>query len=317
MVTGGSGFIGSAVVDALLREPELSVLNVDIAPPRAPVYMASWQRVDIMDRHDLANTFENFGPTDVIHLAARIDVEGRSLVDYQVNTEGTEHVLECVARTGVERIVVASTQFVCRPGYLPRHDEDFYPHTIYGESKVVVENLTRTYRLPGNWTIVRPTTVWGPGDLQYRRQFYRMLARGLYLHPSGHSAVRSYGYVGNVTHQLIEILKAPTSLINGRVLYLGDRPAPLTDFVDAFSMAIRGRPARRVDRSVLKVIARIGDQLKQLGVSAPLTTPRYRSMVDDYPVPLEPTLEITGQPPFTLDEAVRETVIWLREIGFL
>lgn len=74
------------------------------------------------------------------------------------------HELDVIKATpSVERVIITSSQFVCGPGYIPKHDEDFAPVTVYGQSKVLTEQLTRQAGLRCVWTIVRPTNIWGRG----------------------------------------------------------------------------------------------------------------------------------------------------------
>src|SRR5205823_5250520 len=139
------------------------------------------------------------------------------LDDYVVNTSGVANLLDAMTEAGcVERFLVASTQFVCRPGYYPAHDEDYMPHTAYGWSKVLAEQTVRSTRVPVEWVILRPTTIWGPGDLAYRRQFYRAIARGYYLHPSGIRCRRSLGFVENVVAQIGALIEADAGAVEGR-----------------------------------------------------------------------------------------------------
>ncbi|MGH8572473.1 MAG: NAD-dependent epimerase/dehydratase family protein [Gammaproteobacteria bacterium] len=135
----------------------------------------------------------------------------------------------------IERIIVTSTQFVCEAGYQPRHDLDFKPYTLYGESKRLTEMATREAGLTCEWTIIRPTTIWGPWSLRYRDVMFKVMTRGLYFHPSKKVVVRSYGYVGNVVWQLERMLSAPREQVDGKVFYVGDRPFDLKVWVDAVS----------------------------------------------------------------------------------
>ena len=91
-------------------------------------------------------------------------MEGKSLNDFRDNTIGTANVLEAIRKTPtISRVVITSSQHVRKPGSgLPQNDEDFAPHGLYGESKKITEQLTRWAGLPCIWTIIRPTTVWGP-----------------------------------------------------------------------------------------------------------------------------------------------------------
>ena len=71
----------------------------------------------------------------------------------------------------IERAIIASTQYVAGPSRLPKDDEDYFPHTVYGQSKVVTEQLTRAANLACAWTLVRPTNIWGPWHMRYRNNF--------------------------------------------------------------------------------------------------------------------------------------------------
>jgi nucleoside-diphosphate-sugar epimerase len=248
-------------------------------------------------------------------MAARTDCdEHETLAGYKANTEGTQNVLDAVAAAGsVSRLVVTSTQFVCRPGYAPRHDEDYNPHTVYGRSKVVCEQLTRQAKLDCVWTLVRPTTIWGPWLFRHRRSLFPLLRRGLYVHPGRKPCIRSWGYVGNVVYQVRRLLEAPAQRVDRKTYYLGDRPLNLLDWVNAFSLRLRGRPVRVVPRGVVYLLGLAGDVAALAGLHAPITTSRYRSMTQDYITPMEPTFELTGEPPFALDDGVEQVVRWLEQ----
>lgn len=315
LLTGSSGFIGTNLM-AHLQATGAEVLNVDPSPPLDHDHRRSWVALSVLDRDHLTKVISGFGPSDVVHLAAETSTTGRrSLSDYRVNTEGTANVLAAVAATpSARRVIITSTQFVCRPGYVPKDDLDVDPHTVYGESKVLVENITRAQGAgEAAWTIVRPTTIWGPWDIAYRRAFYRLLRRGLYVHPAVPPCTRSYGYVGNLAWQLERILTLPVDIVAGRVLYVGDRMIDLRTYVDEFVAQCTGKATRTVPLGVARSLARIGDAASALGIpSAPLTSGRLDSMTTDYPVPIESTFELLGEPPFPLDAGVAATLGWLR-----
>jgi nucleoside-diphosphate-sugar epimerase len=278
--------------------------------------MPFWHEGDILDRAKTLAAFADFQPDWVIHLAARADCDENTTVEdgYLVNADGTRNVLDAIRATpSAKRAIITSTQFVCGPGRLPENDEDYFPATIYGQSKVITEKLTRSADLSCAWTIVRPTNIWGPWHLRYRREFWRVLQRGLYVHPGHQPVIRSYGYVKNVVDQMRRILEASAESVSGRVLYLGDRPANLLDWVNGFSRALVGRDARTVPRSVLRMLALLGDIPTRLtGRAFLINSSRYRSMVSDYDTPMEATFELLGPNPYSLEEGISETVEWLR-----
>lgn len=314
MITGASGFIGTNAV-AYFAPLADALVNLDIVPPLDSVHAAYWQCVDIMDRQALAAAVRAFAPTHCIHMAARTECDETTTVEagYQVNTVGTGNVLAAVkACSSVERLIVVSSQFVCGPGPLPSNDTEFFPHTVYGQSKVISEQLTRAAELSCAWTIVRPTNVWGPWHLRYVREAWRIIRMGLYLHPGGEPVVRSYGYVGNVVWQMAQILKADSVKVNQAVYYLGDLPVDIREWVDAFALQLRGRPVRVVPRPVLCAIGRCGDVATRLGIPFPLTSSRVKSMTTNYLTPMDKTFDAFGEPPYTLDQGVADTLDWMQ-----
>jgi nucleoside-diphosphate-sugar epimerase len=314
LVTGGSGFIGTNLM-AQLRHADVPRLNLDIAPPLCPAHQPDWQRCDILDREALQAAFRSFAPTHVVHLAARTDCDEKAtLDDYRANTTGTQHVLEAIAATSsVARVVITSTQFVCSPGVLPRYDEDFSPFTVYGSSKVITEQLTRQANLPCTWTIVRPTTIWGPWLLRHCRQVFRVMRRGLYLHPGWQPCIRSWGYVGNVVYQFLSLLELPREPVHGRVFYLGDPPINLRDWVNAVSRRLVGREVRTVPRGIVWLLALAGEVAQRIGLPSPLTLSRYRSMTRDYAMPMDATLRVLGPAPYSMEAGIEEVLRWLAD----
>lgn len=311
LVTGGSGFIGTNLMDLLSKHGD-PIVNIDWNPPLNKAHDAFWKEVDIMDREAVAAAFEAFRPTHVVHLAARTDTDEKTEVDaYRQNHEGTRILLDVVKRSPeVERIIITSTQFVCEAGYRPQHDQDFRPFTVYGESKRRTEMITREAGLTCSWTIIRPTTIWGPYSLRYRDVMFKVMRKGLYFHPGKREVIRSYGYVGNVVWQIERMLHAPKELVDGKVYYVGDRPFDLKVWVEAISKELVGRPVRYIPTWIIRTIALGGDVLKFLRIPFPITSGRFRSMTSHYITPMDRTIDAFGEAPFSLEEGVKEIVHW-------
>ncbi len=314
VVTGGSGFIGTNLVEALL-ETGAEVTNVDNVPPINPVHAPYWVRGDILDAKAMRAVFQERQPTALVHLAARTDCVEDTTVDegYAANVTGVENVLRAAADSpSLQRAVITSTQYVCRPGCVPRHDQDFNPHTVYGQSKVRTEQITRQFGLSCTWTIIRPTNIWGPWHFKYRDQLFRTLRSGLYCHPGRQACIKSYGYVGNVVHQILRILDSPPERVHARTLYVGDPPLNLLDWVNGFSRALAGRNVRIVPRWILRTMALMGDAISRVtGRRFLITSSRYRSMIEDYITPMDETFEVLGPPRYSMEEGISQTLEWL------
>jgi len=314
LVTGGSGFIGTNLIEELVKETD-QILNIDIRPPNLDAHLPWWSACDILDRERLISEFQAFMPDYVIHLAARTDTSSNDLADYVVNIAGTENVLAAAKVTGsIERVIITSTQFVNQFRGIPKDDFDFAPHTTYGESKVLNEKAVRQAHLKCTWTIIRPTNIWGPWHPRYPYEFWKVLGSGLYFHPDGERVIRAYGYVKNVVFQMLKMIEVPSERVNKKVYYVGDEPIDLLDWVNGFSIRQTGRKVRLLPRGLIRTMAYIGDALSVPGITFPITTSRYRSMTISNDAPMEPTFRAFGQPPWSLSEGIDQTVGWLRDV---
>jgi nucleoside-diphosphate-sugar epimerase len=315
LITGGSGFIGTNFIDEISREAN-TILNYSLHPPLKAEHKQYWHAGDILDPAITTAAFQEFQPHEVLHLAARAECDEKTTVEngYRANTEGTRNILEAIRTTpSVQRAIITSSQFVCAPGRLPKNDTDYFPETVYGQSKVITENLMRDANLSACWTIIRPTNIWGPWHMRYRREFWRVVERGLYVHPGRQPVIRCYGYVKNVVYQIRKIFDADADLVHGQTFYLGDRPMNLYNWVNGFSRALTGRNVRAVPRSLLRFLALLGDIPTRLtGKAFLINSSRFQSMTTDYQTPMERTFDLFGENPYTLEAGIAETVAWLR-----
>jgi nucleoside-diphosphate-sugar epimerase len=314
LITGGSGFIGTNLIEYYLQNLGCEhLLSVDVREPKIKEHYPLWHQVDILDENKLEITFEKFHPTHVVHLAAITDSSFPNLIDYRANTLGTQNVLSAIKKNpSILRSIITSTQFVCKPGTIISSDVVYNPHTIYGQSKVITEETTRNFGLESAWTIIRPTNIWGPWHPRYPYEFWKILKQGLYFHPGQEQVIRSYGYVGNVIYQINKILESPAEKVNQQTYYVGDQPINLYDWANGFSLAIAHKKVHILPRKAVYFLAIIGDVLSKLKIKFPITSSRYESMTQNYPAPMEKTFETFGLPPYSLEEGIKITVDWLR-----
>jgi GlcNAc-P-P-Und epimerase len=315
LVTGGSGFIGTNLTQ-LLEEKGIVFCNIDIVPPKNKALQQSWVDCDILDYPALERTFKEFAPTAVVHLAAETDTSpDKTIEDYKTNITGSQNVLDAIKAVGtVQRYVLTSTQFVNQSTEGPTHDQDYAPHTVYGESKIMTEKQLSSSTLSMAWTIIRPTNIWGPWHLRYPFEFWKVLAEKKYLHPGHTKVIRSYGYVGNVTNQILTILEKPTEFIHKKVYYVGDRPIDLYDWVNGFSLKQTGKKVKVVPRFIVFLLAIIGEFFLLLKLRFPITLSRYRSMTTNNPANMEKTFVELGEAKYSLAEGIDETVMWMKKV---
>lgn len=311
LVTGTSGFIGTNFLESA-RSLGIATLGIDVSPLRDTALAPLARHVDLLDRPKLVQTIADFGPTHVVHLAARTDLnETAKLSGYAANIEGVENLLGALASHDIERLVVASSMLVCRNGYRPSDEYDVCPSTLYGESKVRTEGIVRSSGLP--WVLVRPTSIWGPWFGTPYRDFFIMVARGRYMKAGDERTFKAMGYVGNVIQQLWALLEAPADHVVHRTFYVSDyEPYVLDEWADEVAAKMGRKPPPRVPLSLLRVAARVGDAFQYLGASAPLTSFRLENLLTRSSFDMTELSRIVGPLPYDRSSAVQRTVEWMR-----
>jgi UDP-glucose 4-epimerase len=224
IVTGGAGFIGSHLVDALIaRDDEVHVVdNLSTGSRGNLASDANLHELDIRDEA-LERLAAQFRPEVVFHLAAQADVGTsveRPTFDTDVNVVGTVRVLES-ARVAAARVVFTSSGGAIygeckRPA---REDDETKPLSPYGTAKLAGEEYLETWnRLYGAEHVAcRLANVYGPRQLAKLEGgvvaiFLDRLRDGQETKIYGDgSQTRDFVYVGDVVAALIAGAAAPTS----------------------------------------------------------------------------------------------------------
>lgn len=173
LVTGGAGFIGSHITDALLeRGHEVAVVDDLSSGKRAQVPAAArFHQHDIRDAAAVRRVCDQFRPEVVCHQAAQVSVAvsvREPVLDAATNVIGTLNVLEAARAAGVGRVVFASTGGAIY-GEVPEPERAAparAPHAIspYAAAKLSVEAYLEVYRCQFqlDYRILRYANVYGP-----------------------------------------------------------------------------------------------------------------------------------------------------------
>lgn len=312
LITGGSGFIGTHLVHALLRAGA-TVWNLDTRPPKISAQNDHWIEADLSDADKVAAVIHDKRPDVVMNLAAETDIR-KGAAAFAVNTTGLSNLIEaCLKHVPSAQLVHFSTQLTVSAGYTPANDEDMDPYGAYGESKADSERLLRREAGGLRWTIVRPTTIWGPHHPSFGQGIWKYLRKRYYMAPGSRAAIRAYGYVDNLVEQVINIPQVPAEAVDGQIFYVGDAPIPSTQWLDAFSISLSGKPVRRFPYGLLWMLAAAGEGLGRIGGPSPINFGRLERMSTDHTVPMEKTFSVLGKGSVSLPEGVKRTVAWLGE----
>lgn len=314
-VTGGSGFIGTNLME-LLGQRGIEAVNYDCRAPRNPAQAGLHIEGNLLDGDRLRRAIADFAPETIIHLAARTDLDGSQLEDYAANMQGVVNLIAAVReQSTVNRVVFTSSRYVHANAARPAREDEYSYFTLYGHSKAEGEKIVRGSGLGCSWVIIRPTSIWGPWfDVPYKT-FFETLYRGAYIHPRGRRILKTYGYVGNVVHEIAAMAEADAAAVHGRTLYVADyEPLEVLAWGNSIRSAFGLTPVREMPMAVFRLLAAAGDTLKLVGYKhPPLTSFRLHNLLEEMPYDIHDTEEVVGPLPFTQAEGVRRTVDWMIE----
>ena len=225
IVTGGAGFIGSHVVDALVaRGDEVAVIDSLVHGKEENVSGAELHVRDI--REPLDDIFDAVRPEAVYHLAAQADVRvsvEHPVEDAEVNVLGTVRILEAARRHGAQVVFSSTGGAIYGECVEPaREDSPCEPLSPYGTAKLAGEEYIRSFnRLYGTRHIaLRYGNVYGPrqdphGEAGVVAIFLGALARGEQAKIFGDGLqTRDYVYVGDVARATTSTLGQDSGVFN-------------------------------------------------------------------------------------------------------
>jgi nucleoside-diphosphate-sugar epimerase len=251
VVTGGGGFIGKALVNALLREgSEVVVIGRNPYPELSAEGVVCLQG-DIRDRDFLFRSFA--GCSTVFHVAAKAGIWGPRSEYFAINTKGTENVIAACLHNDVPNLIYTSTPSVVFDRQDIEGGDESLPYARkplchYAASKIAAEQAVLHANSERLRTVaIRPHLVWGPGD---HHLIPRLIERGraglLKIVGSGGNRV-DIAYIDNVVHA--HLLAAnnlqSTSTAAGQAFFIGQKnPVVLWSWINELFVQVGINPVR-------------------------------------------------------------------------
>ena len=231
LITGGAGFIASQIADRYLADGhDVAILdNLSTGKPENINPAARFHQVDITDWQGVQDVFERERPEVLSHHAAQMDVR-RGVLDpaFDANTNiiGSIYVLEAAIRSGVRKVIYASSGGACygEPEMIPAPETcPVNPISQYGISKHTIEHYLWLYNHNDGltYTVLRYANVYGPrqnphGEAGVNAIFAGMMLRGEQPRIFGKGdKTRDYVYVGDVVEaNALALTRGDNNIIN-------------------------------------------------------------------------------------------------------
>lgn len=269
LVTGATGMIGGAVVDALrARGHRIRAL----VRPSAQVDALLRQGVDVVmgDLGDEASLRQAVQGIDLVfHAAALLGFRNTAQALDDVNVAGTERLLTASRAAGVQRFIHISSVGVYGPHEPPIHeDTPQTPNNAYGRSKQRAEEAVWRAHAQGLATIIlRPCIVYGPGDRYFTPIFTQLMRLPVLPLPDGGDRLIELVYVSDVAEAAMQA--ATRSVAIGQAYNITDgRPTTISDLIETYTM-LTGQGPRIINVSVERLTQSAGVLRDALAPIAP------------------------------------------------
>jgi len=252
LITGAMGWLGKRLV-RLLSDRSFAGTALDVLPPDMklrcmilPGQDADELRAikagievfagDLRNPNDCRRFCEGAARATVFHTAGIIHPR-RVREFYEVNTDGTRHLLDAASAAGVKRVVVVSSNSPI--GLNPHRDHLFdeespyHPYMNYGRSKMLMEmavqEAEKSSRL--ETVIIRPPWFYGPDQPARQTLFFSMIRAGKAPVVGSGDNLRSMAYVDNLCQGLV--LAAFTESARGQIYWIADdQPYSMNEVLD-------------------------------------------------------------------------------------
>lgn len=266
LITGGAGFVGSHLCEALIHRGDRLVAldNFDPTYPRERklqnlARLRGHGRFDLVERdlkdpEALTEVLAGGSFDVVVHLAAKAGIRAsmRNPHAYiETNLGGTVNLLEAMSRTGCQRLVFASSSSVYgnNRGRPSREDDRVVPVSVYAMTKKSGEELCRVYNATRDFSVVslRFFTVYGPRQRPEMaiHRFVRLLLDNEPIPLFGDGSMqRDFTYVGDITRGVVSAIDYVAENPGYEILNLGSgmEPVTLNELVERLGWLSKSQP---------------------------------------------------------------------------
>jgi nucleoside-diphosphate-sugar epimerase len=252
LVTGATGFLGQYIVEQLLARGDRVRALCRQVSPQLEARGAETALGDIRDRAAVLAACR--GVDTVFHVAGVAGIWGPWQHFYQINTVGTQHVIDACRQQGVARLVYTSSPSVTFAGGDQRHVDERAPYSRrwlchYPHSKALAEQAVLAANGAAGLAAcaLRPHLIWGPRDRQLVPRLLDRARRGRLMRIGRGENLIDMVYVDNAAaaHLLAADALSPSSPVAGKAYFITQgQPVNCWQWIDQL-LALAGLPPVR------------------------------------------------------------------------
>lgn len=319
LVTGGTGYLGKNLVQALLKRGFILNLLVRENSNLSGLEGCNFFLGEINEPDSLRPALENCA--FLFHLAAKVGNWSRDPAEFdRVNVHGYETLLRLAAEAGVKKVLHTSTFMVFGPSDGSVHTEEsrcsLRPFGDYDRTMILAENVTATFRERGmSITTLFPSIVYGPGEATQRNLAGRLAgtySRGWMRGLLGEGRQKwNFVHIDDVVTGHLAAMRRGTA---GRYL-LGGENASVAEFLDlASGLLNRKAPRLKVPMKLAKGLTFSEELRARWAHREPrMTRPMAEMLASHWACSSEKAERELGYRPRSLATGLRESVEWLRQ----
>lgn len=307
-VIGGSGFVGTRLIDILIDKHE--VINID--KNNSSKYSNITRIADIRSLDLLSNNFSDFNLVILLAAEHKDNISPKSLY-YDVNVMGTKNVLKCMDDFGVKNIIFTSSVAVYG---LDKEDPDenhiIDPFNHYGKSKweaeVTIEQWHQKKTFDKSILILRPTVIFGERNRGNVFNLLKQIALGRFLMIGQGNNKKSMAYVGNVVafiYDRIEKIEKGVNIFN----YVDKPDFSMNELINQVDMNLKKKTFPfKLPKALGLLIGYVFDFLSFiLSIKFSISSMRVKKFCATTQFNAD-KLHTHFKPPFKLDEGLSKTI---------
>lgn len=320
-VTGGTGFIGSHLVDTLIANETWDDVRCLVRNREKWLENKEYTKIP-GDLHAISAIRKGMENVDtVFHLAGVVMAKSQREFDY-ANVDATENIIRSAEKAGVKKLVILSSLAAAGPSNgTPKSEGDpMNPVSMYGESKKRMESLIHEIAPKDmSITILRPPAVYGPREDQIFTLF-KMMKNGIApIVGDGYEPELSMVYVQDVIQGIIKAEKQNQTGINTYFIS-GEKITNWNEIKDIVatvlgkkSLAIKLKP-----QWVKKIAGAIETTASFFGSYPVVNREKANEMILEWTCSIEKAKkELDYHPEYSLEEGISRTLRWYKKHGWL